>query len=288
MTAAEIVDVVPGYADSFKVGNRAQVLGTIYRDEAFAIAGKLRQMSCLMPVRVQVSDLSKGITRTFRCEVVRHPLITGMLISVAVEEFVGRVHFGMGDASALVRWRLQTDRFGTLPYEDRVATNSALSGEILNDLMYLTDLLLNARDVKVNLESLEMEVVITPTRATAYVASLTTDKPAYRPGEHVHTTVLLRPYGGEQVSHSFRFRVPADASPGRYVLRVGSANRGGLGVSPLGRPILSTLDGEGFGMGGGSQSTEVPLREFLRRDRRSQLVASLSSHGCWRALRPSF
>ncbi len=277
MTAAEIVEVVPGYADSFKVGNRAQVLGTIYRDEAFAIAGRIGRAPRMLPIRVRVSHLGKGTTRNFQCEVIRHPMATGGLAATAVDEFIGRVHFGMGEASATVRWRMQTDRFGMIEYYNRVASNSLLAGEVLGDLMYAMDLILNAPDVKATIESLDVEVAIAPTYASAFIESLTIDKASYRPGERINVLVQVRPYGAQgAVSFPLSFRLPADAPPGRYLLRVSAPSQtaGGGGMSGLGAILIQALDGEGAG--GGRQSTEELLREFQRRERNNQLVATLT------------
>lgn len=276
MTAAEIVDVIPTYDISSKMGNRAQVLGTIYRDEAFAIAGRIGRTPKMLPIRVQVSHLGKGITRTFRCEVIRHPLFASGLAATAVDEFIGRIHYGIGEASATVRWRLQTDRFGTIQYQNRVASNFLLSSEVVGDLMYAMDLILNAPDVKATIESLEVEVTIAPTYASAFIESLTTDRASYRPGERVNALVRVRPYGAQDtVSFPVSFRLPADAPPGRYLLRVSAPSQGmGGGALGLGAILVQALGGEGAG--GGRQSTEELLREFQRRERNNQLIATLT------------
>ncbi|MEN3000875.1 MAG: SpoIVB peptidase S55 domain-containing protein, partial [Armatimonadota bacterium] len=276
ITAAEIVDVFPSYLASFKLGNRAQTLGTVYHDGAFAVAGQLGRNARMMPIRMRVTNAQTGVTRTYRCEVFRSALFTPILVEIATFEFIGRVHFALGDATATVRWTLKTQPYGEIRYENRLFSETSVENVVLQDLNYVLGLLQGAPDRKAELEGLEMEVIIQPGRHTAFIERLTTDKGAYRPGETVRATAWVRPTHAPSAltSHTFTFRIPYDAMPGRYTLQVAS---GGGGASvPAGLPtgLVRVL----FGGGGGAStpSTEQLLREFQRRERNYQLVATLT------------
>ncbi len=271
MTAAEIVDVFSSYLASFKLGNRAQEMGTIYQDGAFAIAGKVGHRCAMMPIRVRVTNTETGISRTFACEMVQHPLLTGLFLDLPVYEFIDRVYFNTGYASAQVRWSLATNLYGTIRYENRVATSSLIAGEALNDLLYVVNLLQNAPEGEVRLESLDIEVVITPGRAVAFVENVQLDKPAYRPGERVQITVGVRPPNANApVPYTLSLRLPHDMMPGTYRLQVGAPSSGHLSFGGL----LALLGGE---IGGGTSGTESALREFQRQERNYQLVATLTT-----------
>jgi hypothetical protein len=107
---------------SFKLGNRAQPLGAIYYDGAFAIAGRMGQRARMIPMTARITNPARAVQREFTCEVFNHPMFTGQIALTAALEFLDRVHFEMGEASATVRWRLQTRPFGEIRYENRVAT----------------------------------------------------------------------------------------------------------------------------------------------------------------------
>jgi len=275
ITAAEIIDVFPSYLASFKLGNRAQTLGTVYHDGAFAVAGQLRRNARMMPVRMRITNAQTGVTRTYRCELFRNALFTPLLVETAALEFIWRVYFAMGDATATVRWTLKTQPYGEIRYENRLFSDMAVEGAALQDLSYVLGLLQGAPDRKVELEGLEMEVVIQPGRHTAFIERLTTDKGAYRPGETVRATAWVRPANAPSAltPYPFTFRIPYDATPGRYTLQVASGGEG-AGV-PAGLPmgLVRVLMGGG---GGGTPTTEQMLREFQRRERNHQLVATLS------------
>jgi outer membrane protein assembly factor BamB len=274
MTAAEIIDVFPSYLASFKLGNRAQTLGVVYHDGAFAVAGQIGRPARLMPMRMRITNAETGVSRTYRCELFRHPLITPFLVEIAAVEFIWRLYFAQGDTTVTVRWTLKTQPYGEIRYENRLFSDFGAEAPALQDLMYLVGVLQSAPDRKVELEELEMEVLIQPGRQTAFIERLTTDKGAYRPGEQVRATVWVRPANAptDLRPYSFTFRIPYDAPPGRYTLQAAAGGEqagAGLGVpAGLARLLL--------GGGGGTPSTEQLLREFLRRERNHQLVTALT------------
>lgn len=273
MTAAEIVDVFASYWSSFKLGNRAQTLGAVYYDGAFAIAGRMGKQARMLPIRMRITNTETGIQREFRCEVMRHPQFVDLLVLIAGLEFMDRVHFSVGDATATVRWRLDTRPFGEIRFENRVATRDFIANAAMSDLFRVLLLLQGASETKVELESLEMEVVIQPGRGTALIESLQLDKSVYRPGERIEATVRLRPANGAPAqTYTLSMRLPADAMPGRYIFQV-SAPAGGAFFS-AGFPLLAVF-GDG-GSGPSTPDTAQRLREFLSRERNNQLVATLN------------
>ncbi|MCS7190609.1 MAG: hypothetical protein NZ843_03290, partial [Fimbriimonadales bacterium] len=272
MTAAEIVDVFPSYIDSFKLGNRAQPLGTVYYDGAFAIAGRMGQRARMMPMRMRITNLETGMQREFRCELMRHRLLTGELAALAALEFMNRAYFDVGEATATVRWRLHAPPYGEIRFENRVATRDTLVFHALSDLMYVVNLLLNAPDKPAELESLEMEVVIQPGGRAAVIESLQTDKFTYRPGEPIEATATVRLPDGTVQPYRFSLRLPNDAPPTRYLLQVSAGSGRGTPLMPMELLTLQPSEGGGFS----PSDTESMLREFLQSERNFQLVATLN------------
>jgi hypothetical protein len=272
MHAAEIVDVFSSYAASFKLGNRAQPLGAIYYDGAFAVAGRMGQRARMIPMTARITNSARAVQREYRCEVFNHPMHTGWITVIAVLEFVDRVHYDLGEASATVRWRLQTRPFGEIRYENRVATRDSLAFAVLSDLNYALNLLLNAREQKVELERIELEVEIQPGKGAAVIDSLQVDRFTYRPGERIEATVQVRTRDGTVDTYRTSLRLPADMMPGRYVLQA-SAGGGGVQMGAMG--LLALLLGEGI-VGGGGGDTEAQLREFLSRERNYQMSVALN------------
>jgi hypothetical protein len=268
MHAAEIVDVFSSYAVSFKLGNRAQPLGAIYYDGAFAIAGRMGQRARMIPMTARITNAARAVQREFTCEVFNHPMHTGWITVIAALEFLDRVHFDMGEASATVRWRLQTRPFGEIRYENRVATRDSLASAVLSDLYYVLNLLLNAPEQKVELERLELEVEVLPGKGAAVIDSLQVDRFTYRPGERIEATVQVRTRTGEVDTYRTSLRLPADMMSGRYMLQVSAGSGGATG-------LLALLLGEGVSGGSGSD-TEVQLREFLSRERNYQMTVALN------------
>lgn len=271
MHAAEIVDVFSSYLSSFKLGNRAQPLGAIYYDGAFAVAGRMGQRAPMIPMHARISHPARALQREFHCEVFNHPMFTSPIALIAATEFLERVHFDMGEASATVRWRLQTRPFGEISYENRVATRDSLAFAALGDLNYVLNLLLNAREQKYALERIDLEIEVHAGKGAAVIDSLQVDRFTYRPGERIEATVQVRTRDGSVDTYRTHLRLPADMMPGRYMLQV-SAGGGGVPTSASG--LLALLLGEGMLGSGGD--TESQLRAFLNRERNHQMVITLN------------
>jgi len=273
MHAAEIVDVFSSYAVSFKLGNRAQPLGAIYYDGAFAVAGRMRQRAKMIPMTARITNPARGVQREFTCEVFNHPMFTGEIALTAALEFLDRVHFEMGEASATVRWRLQTRPFGEIRYENRVATRDSLAFAALSDLNYALNLLMNAPERTVNLERIDLEIEVQPGKGAAVIDSLQVDRFTYRPGERIEATVQVRTRDGNVDTYRTSLRLPADMMPGRYMLQVSA---GGASAPTGATGLLALLLGEGAFGGGGGSDTEAQLREFLSRERNHQMTLALN------------
>ncbi|MGQ9902169.1 MAG: hypothetical protein ACUVR1_08165 [Fimbriimonadales bacterium] len=271
MHAAEIVDVFSSYLNSFKLGNRAQPLGAIYYDGAFAVAGRMGQRAQMIPMHARISHPARALQREFHCEVFNHPMFTSQIALTAATEFLERVHFDMGEASATVRWRLQTRPFGEIHYENRVATRDSLAFAALGDLSYVLNLLLNAREQKCELERIELEIEVQAGKGAAVIDSLQLDRFTYRPGERIEATVQVRTRDGGVETYRTHLRLPADMMPGRHMLQV-SAGGGGVPAGASG--LLALLLGEGMLGSGGD--TESQLRAFLNRERNHQMVLTLN------------
>ena len=287
MHAAEIVDVFSSYLSSFKLGNRAQPLGAIYYDGAFAVAGRMGQRAPMIPMHARISHPARALQREFHCEVFNHPMFTSQIALIAATEFLERVHFAVGEASATVRWRLQTRPFGEISYENRVATRDSLAFAALGDLNYVLNLLLNAREQKYALERIDLEIEVHAGKGAAVIDSLQVDRFTYRPGERIEATVQVRTRDGSVDTYRTHLRLPADMMLGRYMLQV-SAGGGGVPTSASG--LLALLLGEGMLGSGGD--TESQLRAFLNRERNHQMVITLNlpfptiSVGCVPLLQP--
>lgn len=271
MHAAEIVDVFSSYLSSFKLGNRAQPLGTIYYDGAFAVAGRIGQHAPMIPMHARISHPARALQREFHCEVFNHPMFTSQIALTAAVEFLERVHFDMGEASATVRWRLQTRPYGEIRYENRVATRDSLAFAALGDLNNVLNLLLNAREQKYELERIDVEIEVHACRGASVIDSLQVDRFTYRPGERIEATMQVRTRDGSVDTYRTHLRLPADMMPGRYMLQV-SAGGEGVPTGASGLPAL--LLGEGMLGSGGD--TESQLRAFLNRERNHQMVLTLN------------
>lgn len=273
MTHAYIVDVFPSIISSFKMSNRAQVVGAIVQDRAFGIAGVIGQQARMMPVTVQVTDESTGRSGTFKCEMMNHPLFAPMLLGMASSEFISRVRYGVSDTLASVRWRLETEGAGVIERENLVFDTADITGPAIQELFQLLSQLQTNPFEPVRVKGLTMNVRLNSVRSTATLDRIFVRETTYKPGDTVEVGVQIKPYKGELQTRTLTLQLPRSLPNGRYVLQVSG---GAPPALPPGMPIELAM------LLGGQGVSNVPVtnvqqivKRFLERNRNNDLVMRL-------------
>lgn len=273
MTHAYIVDVFPSINSSFKVSNRAQVVGTIVQDRAFCVAGVIGQQARMMPVTVQVTDESTGRSGTFKCEMMNHPQFAPILLTLASSEFISRVRYGVSDTLASVRWRLETDGAGVIERENLVFDTNDITGPAIQELFQLLSQLQTNPFEPVRVKGLSMNVRMNSIRSTATVDRIFVRETTYKPGDMVEVGVQIKPYKGDLQTRTLTLQLPRNLPNGRYVLQVSG---GAPPALPPGMPTELAM------LLAGTGTANVPVtnvqqivKRFLERHKNNDLVMRL-------------
>lgn len=273
MAHAYIVDVFPSLASSFKMSNRAQVVGTIVQDRAFSVAGVIGRRARLMPVAVEVVDESTGRSGNFKCEMMNHPAFAPVLLGLASSEFISRVRYGVSDTLASVRWRLETEGAGIIERENLVFDSNDITGPAIQELFQLLTQLQSNSFEPVRIKGLTMSLHLQSARSTASVDRIFVRETTYKPGDVVEVGVSIKPYKGDLQTRTLTLQLPRNLPNGRYILQVS-------GGAP---PMLSPgMPPELMMLFGGAGTSNIPVtnvqqmvKRFLERHKNNDLVMRL-------------
>lgn len=273
MSAAYIVDVMSSYDSSEKLGNRAQLVGAIVQDRAFGIAGEMGRQARLLPMTIRVHDQTTGRHRTLRCEMVNHPLFLRRLVALVASEAVARVHQGVGEVTARVRFQLEAEPLGRIERENLVSDPYTIEEVALRELMQLMGELENNPFEPVRFKRLALEITLRNAHHAATIERLFVRENRYKPGEVVEVGVILKPYKGERITRLMQIRLPKNLPNGRYLLQV----RGGSGAPLLPPDLPASLAAQI-----GAPPARAPVnnlqqlvKRFLERERNQELVLRL-------------
>ncbi len=270
LTSAYVFDVVPSYSRSVKIAAPVNVVGRATQDRLFSVAGELGRRPTMVPVSVDVEDVTTGRKRRFQAQVVQHPLLTGQLVSLVAYETLSQIRGTPGDSLARVQMRVSADEVGTITRENVVFDDVDIASSATTDLDSLMSILTSNPFYPVAIRSVQMNVRIESKRQTATIERVFVRKGRFEPGETVELGVVLKPYRGEPVTRTVNLTLPQSLRTGRYTLQV----RGGMA------PTLTLLPGLVIRTSATPEqapptSLQQMVNRFLERERNNDMVVRL-------------
>ena len=223
MTRAWIHTLLPSLMNSSKLGSLGEVIGTFDQDRATAIAGTLGAAP---------SDAAHHARARHRPRPEPHvPLLRGArpALHAAAHLPLGRQHAQVLRArvrhrrASWSRARALVDKHGEIAFEDLFTGDSPSIGAASYIAGPITFLLKNDFE-PVEINKLDLTIVSSESPRTAVLERVWLDAPAARPGRSVPLKLLVRTAEGEDVLHTVRVDIPANAT-GPLTLMVADGTR---------------------------------------------------------------
>src|SRR5205085_10872049 len=123
-TSAYIYDIQPLLSFSHKIFGPGPVAGASTQDRNFAISGVIGKSARMIPVSVDVRDLTTGRSKSFHSTAISHPNLYTAMVSAAVGNAISEVRNNPGATMARVTTTIDSDEMGkvtrsNLVYDDR-------------------------------------------------------------------------------------------------------------------------------------------------------------------------
>ncbi len=269
LTSAYVFDVVPSYSRSVKIAAPVNIVGRTTQDRLFSVAGELGKHANMVPVTVDVEDVSTGRKRRFQAQVVQHPLLTGQLVSLVTYETLSQIRGTPGDSLARVQLTVDAEEVGKMTRENVVFDDVDIASSATADLDSLMNILTANPFYPLAIKSVELRVRFESRRQTATIERVFVRKGRYEPGETVQLGVILKPYRGQPVTREVDLVLPQSLRSGRYTLQV----RGGM------QPSLALLPGLVVRASTPEQAPPTSVQQmvsrFLEREHNNDLVVRL-------------
>ena len=220
--------IIPSIVMSFKLGAVLHTDGTIYSDNAVAVAGRIGAVPATIPVRVTVSSAERSGAELYQFQVTRHPSFTPMGANMALVAAI------MGHAKlppeATLGYTIDTEFEGGHKLStENVTTSLSQYAELVRDLSLPMQFAMANPFARAYPTKITARFDITPAVEASTLQGVTTDKSAYKPGETVRVRVTRRAWmkgeGGAERSDTFDVPLPAALPDGPVQLTVSDATR---------------------------------------------------------------
>ncbi len=222
MASAEIITVVQGYLESFKLPNIGPVVGSIYQDRLTAIAGEIGRAAPTTRVEVHLDALG-GKTRMFQGDMFENQMLSPILSAISLLESL------YDTMESEEQQTIYMDTTMEVAGHEPVKLSDAASGEdgafdlVINELeMY--DMLLNNPCEFPNVKSLVFHVRLVDGWKSSRLDSLAMDRNEAKPGSTLNAVIGLSNFRGEPSCIPVSVPIPADLHAPEVELFVGDAD----------------------------------------------------------------
>lgn len=275
MTTAYILDVMPGYQISSKLGVPMREVGRIFEDRPWSIAGEIGTNAKMIPVTIDVNDKAMGRKRTLHINVIRHPVVSPILIGVIASQAISQVHGILGDAMAKVDVAIDADQVGKVERKNVYFASAGIENAALGDMQELIGILSGNRFYPLDIKSVDMSIEIESGRKTAAIERIFVDKTQYEPGETINVGIELQPFKADKIVKTVQIAVPENAPDGKIVLRVNGGMVGGE-ESPI---LIVPGEGDGPRLVPAPDGTATNIRQaldkYLEQEQNNELITRL-------------
>jgi hypothetical protein len=238
MAEAEVVTVMPGVKESFKIANVGQPIGSFLEDRgvgSVALAGPVWPM---VPVAVKVRPTDGGPERTFHTEVAGDRLFRGFLIVLSTVGAVSGVGHDQGSQSVDVHFCFRLGKVDDLCGDYSYAGGQAVVDAAFQLMEYSTFFAFNDFE-EVPLEAVEIEVDLHEDKRSTLVAAWP-DRRKVAPGEKLGLWLEIEDYQGGRRRERLEYTIPRDVL-GRYYLMIGDGGTVDRTYAQLEKPQPKSL-----------------------------------------------
>ncbi|MBP5274765.1 MAG: hypothetical protein ILO36_07505 [Abditibacteriota bacterium] len=276
MCTAYIVDVFSGYEISHKYSVPLDIVGSIYQDRPFAIAGRINGVASMTPVNTHVKDRATGREKTLRCKVASGENYFGSFAVMPVVEAYARVRPQQTDVNCRATYELELAGGEKHVFTNYYTSSSDVSGQIARELYKALESLSESKYGYQRLRSVNVDMELDSGNKYAFIERVFMNEKELKAGEDVEIGLVMRPYGSKTTfTETKTLHVPDNLEDGNLaVLIYGGAMADAVKLAPTsnqGNNILVSVTDPADN----STSFEQYFRKAMDFDKNNELVIKL-------------
>jgi hypothetical protein len=217
---AEVLALLPNLANSFKISQATEWMGSITADRDTAISGVVGRRAAVAPVEIRVGK------NDYHMSVARDPVLTPLVAQMAVFSAIDSTERSVGAATYAVRGHADFEG-GSVKFDNvysgdvNTATMAALG--VATPLSYA----LTSGFDALRLKSITLEIAATETHSQMQISDAFAPRQAH-PGDDVEISVVFSGENGVETVKRTHYRVPVGAPAGLMYLTVSDASSANL------------------------------------------------------------
>ncbi len=220
---ADVIALMPNVNTSFKLSTAREWMGSISQDRNTAVSGELGVRPPMVPMSLSVGRSSHPV-ESYKMQMVNDPLLSPLLLQMAVYSVIDRTERTLGAATLKVTGELEFQNEATPVRLDNLyaADNGAAAQVSLNAAIPAAYVLQSAFHL-LKLKNVNIKIEAFDEKRQLNVDSVLPSKHEVHPGDKLQLNVLLTGDNGAEVSRTVDYQVPIGAPPGTLYFTVADA-----------------------------------------------------------------
>lgn len=218
---AHVLATIPALTVSFKVDDPGTPVGSIHEDRFGAIYGKLNDLAQTIPVRISVkSDLDR--TETYRFSVAEAPLISPLLLQLALVSAVGATERTLGPSTLAMNGKIRLAGGDSVDLDDVLVSDSGPANAAAAMVSAPLNALLSSDFPGLHIEGIDVNMSVSDQDQAATLETAWTSKFEVRPGDSIDVMTVVRTPAGESFTQRIPVTIPENVNSKTLTLVVGS------------------------------------------------------------------
>ena len=223
MTAARVETILPSIEQSSKIAVPLKDVGAFRQDRAAAIFGRLGASPSMIPVRLQLQD-GAGAQRSFAFDLVDDPLLSPLLLYMAMNGVLGAAERAFGSATLRVQEGSVIKVEGATDVRlDNLFAGDSAAGDASALSAFLLYLVMNNPWSTPHVGGVNLILDYDREPRTAALRRVSLDRYRVKAGSSVNASIVLATYRGADRVITREIVIPEETPDGPLTLQFGDA-----------------------------------------------------------------
>jgi hypothetical protein len=220
---ARVLTTIPSLTVSFKVDDPGSPVGSIHQDRFGAIYGVVGDRAGTIPVSVHVNSTLRR-AEAYHFEVAQAPLLSPLLVQLALASTVGATERAMGPSTFHLRGKIRLGGGEAVDLEDVMASDTSAANAVGLVVAAPLNFLLSSNFPGLRVEGIDVDLSAENKSQAASLDAAWASKSEVQPGDTIDVMTVVRTPGGESVTQKIPVRIPENVNSKMLSLVVGSGS----------------------------------------------------------------
>lgn len=221
---ADVIALMPNVNTSFKLSSAREWMGSILQDRSTAVSGELGARASMVPMSLTVTRSSKAV-ESYRVQMVNDPLLSPLLLQMAVFSVIDRTERTLGAATLRVTGEMEFQNAPATVRLDNLysAENGAATQVSLNTAVPAAYILQSGFN-SLKLKKISLNIEAFDEKRQLNIDGVTLSRHEVHAGDKLQLNVMLTGDDGAETNRKVDYQVPIGAAPGQLYFTVSDAS----------------------------------------------------------------